>query len=82
MSHLSPFYRTVRQGQHKWNLCTIILELKVVTLIENYLAPVVNGGAEPQEGDVIARAWIVRSEGIPRYTHLGIPMPQRMALSA
>ena len=41
------------------NLCTSIAELQVGTPIGDYSLPGVTGGAEPQEGGGIARAWIV-----------------------
>ena len=36
------------------------------TLMANYC---ITGVAEPQEGGANVRAWIAKSEGIPRYTN-------------
>ena len=43
------------------------LELKMETPVGNYLLPVVIGGAESREGDVIGRAWIVDPKVYPVY---------------
>ena len=52
------------------NVSAFSVELKVGTSIEDYRLPVVTGGADPQEGGGIARAWIEDPKVYP-----GIPMP-------
>ena len=53
------------------NVSAFSVELKVGTPIGDYRLPVVTGGAEPQEGGGIARAWIEDPK-----VYRGIPMPQ------